>query len=101
MGEGHTGSKIMEERVVKIRHPLGLHARPAADFYRKTREFRSRITVRNITRRSSVELPVSLLNLLQLGASQGHQVLIRAEGEDEREAVAALAALLDQLAAEE
>lgn len=91
----------MEERLVRIRHPLGLHARPAADFYRKTREFRSRITVRNMTRRSSAELPVSLLNLLQLGAAQGHQILIRAEGEDEREAVAALAALLDQLATEE
>lgn len=91
----------MEERVVRIRHPFGLHARPAADFYRKTREFRSRITVRNMSRRSSVELPVSLLNLLQLGAAQGHQVLIRAEGDDEREAVAALAALLDQLTAEE
>ncbi len=87
--------------MVRIRHPFGLHARPAADFYRKTREFRSRITVRNISRRSSVELPVSLLNLLQLGAAQGHQVLIRAEGEDEREAVTALAALLDQFAAEE
>ncbi|MFQ3633273.1 HPr family phosphocarrier protein [Roseiflexus sp.] len=87
--------------MVRIRHPFGLHARPAADFYRKTREFRSRITVRNISRRSSVELPVSLLNLLQLGAAQGHQVLIRAEGEDEREAVTALAALLDQFVAEE
>ncbi len=87
--------------MVRIRHPFGLHARPAADFYRKTREFRSRITVRNMSRRSSVELPVSLLNLLQLGAAQGHQVLIRAEGEDEREAVTALAALLDQFAAEE
>ncbi|MGB9752557.1 MULTISPECIES: HPr family phosphocarrier protein [Roseiflexus] len=87
--------------MVRIRHPLGLHARPAADFYRKTREFRSRITVRNISRRFSVELPVSPLNLLQLGAAQGHQVLIRAEGEDEREAVTALARLLDQLAAEE
>ncbi|MCS6841264.1 MAG: HPr family phosphocarrier protein [Roseiflexaceae bacterium] len=87
--------------MVRIRHPFGLHARPAADFYRKTREFRSRITVRNMSRRSSVELPVSLLNLLQLGAAQGHQVLIRAEGDDEREAVAALAALLDQLTAEE
>lgn len=91
----------MEERLVKIRHPFGLHARPAADFYRKAREFRSRITVRNMTVRSSVELPVSLLNLLQLGAAQGHQVLIRAEGEDEHDAVTALAALLDQLAAEE
>lgn len=87
--------------MVRIRHPFGLHARPAADFYRKTREFRSRITVRNISRRSSVELPVSLLNLLQLGAAQGHQVLIRAEGEDEREAVTALAALLDQFVAGE
>ncbi|NWG22589.1 MAG: HPr family phosphocarrier protein [Chloroflexi bacterium] len=85
----------MEERLVRIRHPLGLHARPAADFYRKTREFRSCITVRNLTRRSSIEVPVSLFNLLQLGAAQGHQVLIRAEGDDEREAVAALAALLD------
>jgi phosphotransferase system HPr (HPr) family protein len=81
----------MEERLVRIRHPLGLHARPAADFYRKTREFRSCITVRNLTRRSSTELPVSLVNLLQLGAAQG---------DDEREAVAALVALLEQTTTE-
>lgn len=86
----------MQERLVQIRHPLGLHARPAADFYRKTREFRSTITVRNVTRRSSTELPVSLINLLQLGAAHGHQILIRAEGDDEREAITALVALLDQ-----
>lgn len=59
---------------MRVRQPISIARRA---------NFRSRITVRNITRRSSVELPVSLLNLLQLGASQGHQVLIRAEGEDE------------------
>ncbi|MFO7167947.1 MAG: HPr family phosphocarrier protein [Chloroflexota bacterium] len=86
----------MIETTLIIRHPDGLHARPAADFYRKTREFKSRITIQNLSRPDGPEVPVSLFNLLQIGAASGHRVRLRAVGEDEREAIRALAALIEQ-----
>jgi phosphotransferase system HPr (HPr) family protein len=86
----------MVEATLIISSPHGLHARPAADFYRTARAFKSRVTVQNLSRPNSFEVPVSLFNLLQIGAAHGHQVRVRADGEDEREVLYALAALVDQ-----
>jgi phosphocarrier protein HPr len=86
----------MTETILTINHVVGLHARPAKEFYKKTREFKSRVTIQNLSRPDSKEVPVSLFYLLQIGVSQGHQVRIRAEGEDEREVIAALTALVEE-----
>ena len=86
----------MVEATLIILHPQGLHSRPAADFYRKAREFKSRVTIQNMSRPNSREVPVSHYNLLQLGASQGHRVRVRVDGEDEREAMRALVTLIEQ-----
>ncbi len=86
----------MTEATLTINHPVGLHARPAALFYQKTREFKSRITIQNLSRANTREMLVSTFNLLQIGVSGGHQVRIRAEGEDEGEAIVALTALIER-----
>jgi phosphocarrier protein len=86
----------MTETTLTIMHPVGLHARPAAAFYKKTREFKSRVTIQNLSRPGSQEVPVSPFYLLQIGVSQGHQVCIRAEGEDEREVIEALTKLVER-----
>ena len=86
----------MTEATLTIRHPVGLHARPAAVFYQKAREFKSRITIQNLSRPGSQEVPVSPFYLLQIGVSQGHQVRIRAEGEVEQAAIAALTRLVEE-----
>jgi len=86
----------MTEATLTITHPVGLHARPAALFYQKTREFKSRITIQNLSRPTTNEAPVSTFHLLQIGVSQGHQVRIRAEGEDEQAAIAALTKLVEE-----
>jgi len=85
----------MTEATLTINHVVGLHARPAAAFYKKTREFKSRVTIQNLSRPNTKEVPVSPFYLLQIGVSQGHQVRIRAEGEDEREVIAALTKLVE------
>ena len=87
---------VMTEATLTITHPVGLHARPAALFYQKTREFKSRITIQNLSRPTTNEAPVSTFHLLQIGVSQGHQVRIRAEGEDEQAAIAALTKLVEE-----
>jgi phosphocarrier protein HPr len=86
----------MTEATLTINHPVGLHARPAALFYQKTREFKSRITIQNLSRANTREVLVSTFNLLQIGVSGGHQVRIRAEGEDEHEAIVALTTLIEE-----
>jgi phosphotransferase system HPr (HPr) family protein len=86
----------MVEKTLVIHHPHGLHARPAADFYRTCRAFQSRVTIQNLSRPESPEVPVSLFNILQIGAAQGHQVRVRAHGVDECDALLALSAVIEQ-----
>jgi phosphocarrier protein len=85
----------MTETTITVMHPVGLHARPAALFYRKAREFQSRITIQNLSNSSMAEVPVSTIYLIQIGVKQGHQVRICAEGADEAEAIAALTKLIE------
>lgn len=84
----------MKEVTLTVTHPVGLHARPAALFYRKTREFKSQCSIQNLSRPGSKEVPISTLYLVQIGVKQGHMVRIRAEGEDETAAIEALALLI-------
>jgi phosphocarrier protein HPr len=86
----------MIETTLTVTNAVGLHARPAAVFYKKTREYKSKITIQNLSRSESKEVPVSPFHLLQIGVSQGHQVRLRASGEDEQEAIAALTKLVEE-----
>jgi len=79
-------------REVRIRNPLGLHARAAARFVHTASRFRSRVTV---TRNGKTMDGKSILGILLLAASQGSLLHVSAEGEDEAAAVDALASLVD------
>jgi phosphocarrier protein HPr len=86
----------MTEATLTVTNVVGLHARPAAAFYKKTREFKSRVTIQNLSRPDTKEVPVSPFYLLQIGVSQGHEVRLRAEGDDEREVIAALTTMIEE-----
>ena len=86
----------MTEVTLEIANRLGLHSRTAAVFYRKTREFKSKITIQNLSRPETKAVPVSIVYLLQIGVSGGHHICIRADGEDEQAAIAALAQLVEE-----
>lgn len=81
----------MTERELEIINRLGLHARAAAKFVHLAGRFSSRITVDK--EGESVDAK-SILGLLLLAAAQGSRVVIRCEGEDEEEALEALAHLI-------
>ena len=85
----------MTEVTLTLTNQVGLHARPAAVFYKKSREFKSKITIQNLSRPETKEVPVGPFYLLQIGVSQGHSVRIRADGEDEGKAIAALTQLIE------
>jgi phosphocarrier protein HPr len=79
-------------REVRIRNPLGLHARAAARFVHTASRFRARVTV---SRSGKAMDGKSILGILLLAASQGTLLRVAAEGDDEAAAVDALAALVE------
>lgn len=85
----------MTEATVVVTHPVGLHARPAALFVQTARQFNCKITLENRDRAEKKPMSISAFNLLQMGVKSGHTITIRAEGEDEAAAVAALVKLVE------
>ena len=81
----------MTERVILIQNEVGLHARPATFFIQKSNSYKSTILIEKSTRRANAK---SLLGVLSLGIEQGDEILIKADGVDEAEAVDGLASLL-------
>lgn len=77
---------------------LGLHARPAAEFVRAARSYRSRVTlVKNGTQFSAS----SILEVLSANLDCGSLFTIIAEGPDAGEAVERLAALMEHFREQE
>jgi len=86
----------MSELTLTILNPSGLHARPAATFVRAAAEFSAALRVTNLTRDPERSVAAnSLLSVLSLGVSQGHEVRITAEGDDADAALAALRELIE------
>ena len=83
----------MVEKEAVVAAEEGLHARPAAQFVKAARGYRSNIRgVKGGTEANAK----SSLNLMTLGATHGDKLTIRAEGEDEEAAAEALAELLSK-----
>ncbi len=81
----------MTEQEVEIVNRLGLHARAAARLVTLAQRFQSDVRLVHGTREANGK---SIMGVLKLGATRGSRIRIRAEGPDEGEAVAALAALV-------
>jgi phosphotransferase system HPr (HPr) family protein len=78
-----------------VRNKVGLHARPAATLVRVANQFKSAITVQNLTTNTQPVNAKSILMLLSLGAEKDHTINIAAQGPDETEAIAALQGAVD------
>lgn len=83
----------MVEKQATIGAEEGLHARPAALFVKKAKEFDSEIVVIKGGKEANAKSP---LKIMALAARKDDEVSIRAEGEDAEEAVEALAALISR-----
>ena len=79
-------------RVLVICNPQGLHARPAEMIARTAQRFHSRIELRRESERVDAR---SIMDLLTLGAVQGTELVLEAEGDDAQEAVDVLAAMVE------
>jgi phosphocarrier protein len=81
----------MPERSVRIVNEAGIHARPAAEIVKTAARFRSEITI--IKDGLDVNAK-SIMGVMMLAAECGSTVLLRAEGDDAEEAIAAIAAAI-------
>ena len=79
-------------RTVTILNTQGLHVRPAEKFARTAMQFAAEIDV--ICHEQRVDAK-SIMYLLTLGARQGTQLVLEAQGDDAQEAVDALARLVE------
>jgi phosphocarrier protein HPr len=84
----------MPTRTVLVGSASGLHARPAALFVAAAAKQPVQVTIR-----TGEKKPVparSMLSVLSLGAKQGTEVILEADGDGAQDAVDALAALLER-----
>lgn len=77
---------------VMVQNQVGLHARPATFFIQKANEFKSSIWVEKDERRVNAK---SLLGVLSLGIVKGDVITLASDGDDEEQAVNALAELIN------
>lgn len=85
----------MYARETVVINPTGLHARPAMAFSRAASKFQSQIRIKNLDTDSAEVNAKSTMRILTIAMSKGAKIRVIAEGEDEREAVDALIALVD------
>ena len=80
------------EADVKITNRLGIHARPATLLVKAAQKFKSRITLL----KDDMEVDgKSIMDIMILAAEPDSSIIIRADGEDETEALEALKKIVE------
>ena len=83
----------MVECRVRIVNRLGLHARAAAKLVRAATAFHSTLKLVRLDRPAAADAK-SILSVLMLAAARGTELIVTAEGPDERPALDALCQLI-------
>ncbi|MDW8064552.1 MAG: HPr family phosphocarrier protein [Anaerolineae bacterium] len=83
------------QREVTIRHPSGLHARPASLFVKTATRYPCEILVARVEEPYKRVSAKSILSVLSLGVEKGDRIIIEARGEQQEAAIQALVNLID------
>jgi len=81
----------MQQRDVEIVNKLGLHARPSARLTQLASSFKSNVHMSRNGRRVNAK---SIMGVMMLAAAKGSTITLETDGEDEAEAIDALAGLI-------
>lgn len=84
----------MVSKMAVIKNKTGLHARPASNLVAFAKKFKSDVFLINGTKKANAK---SIINILTLGAKQGTELEVAAEGEDEAQAVEQMVEFIDNL----
>ena len=74
----------MIKQSIKIQLPSGLEARPVAVLVQVASQYESRIYVESNERKVNAK---SIMGMMTLGLSSGEEVIVSADGTDEKEAI--------------
>lgn len=85
----------MPSATLTIKHELGLHARPAAEFVKRAASYPCTIQVRKLETRGDYVNAKSILSLMTLAVSQGDAIEVVAEGEQAAAAIGDLRQLVE------
>ena len=88
----------MLQQTVTIKNKLGLHARAAAKLVNTAGRFESSVQLKNERKSADAK---SIMGIMMLAASQGTELELTVEGEDETEALESVVSLIDNLFGEE
>jgi phosphocarrier protein len=83
----------MLERDIVVSNRLGLHARASAKLVQLVSSFKSTVWIISKGRDVNAQ---SIMGVMMLAAGMGTSLTVRAEGEDERAALAAVVELFDR-----
>jgi phosphocarrier protein len=83
---------MLMQRTIRIVNSRGLHARAAAKLVAVAERFSACI---NVSRHGQTVPACSIMGLMMLGAGQGSEVTVDAEGWDAKEALEAVAGLIE------
>lgn len=84
----------MTSATVKVTNATGLHTRPGTQFVQLAKTFTADITLKKGDKDANAK---SIVKVLKIGISQGDEICIEANGEDEEKAVAALVEFVKNL----
>jgi phosphocarrier protein len=82
----------MIEKQIEIINKLGLHARAAAKFVTCANDFASNVHIQHKKQEVNGK---SIMGVMMLAAAQGTIISIKTDGDDEKEALAALEELIN------
>jgi phosphocarrier protein HPr len=83
----------MTEREVEVINTLGIHARPSSMIVKTAQKFLATIVISKSGADADAK---SIMSVMMLAATCGSKVTIRASGDDEEDAVDAIAALFSR-----
>lgn len=81
------------EKKCVVKNPDGIHARPSALIVKKANQFKSEITLRKVGGGEEANAK-SIMDLMQLAAFMGDELIVKAKGKDAKEAVEAIIDLI-------
>ena len=74
-----------------ITDPDGIHARPAGQLVKTAEKFQSKITIEKDGKEADAK---RIFGIMGLAAKKGHEIIIKADGSDEDEAIEELKSFL-------
>lgn len=82
----------MKEFRFTITDKMGIHARPAGLLVTEVKKYPCKITIEKNGKEVDAK---SIFGIMGLGAKYGQEIILRAEGEQEEEAIASLSRFLE------